>query len=147
MLILYVLSYSTVKNHFNIAIGVCLHVLLELLQFYLITVTLLLNMQRLASDFLSNYIFLSVGRVGSSTELIDQRVELVPDMDKRSRLMNILKDQRTNGMDSKVLVEHLWIANVETNNMLWLTNVLMFCFHAACFDISFCGDKKRCRCA
>lgn len=66
-----------------------------------------LNLQRLASDFLSNYIFLSVGRVGSSTDLIDQSVELVEDMDKRSRLMNILKDQRSNGMAGKVLIEHL----------------------------------------
>lgn len=72
--------------------------------FGFITITLSLILQKLASDFLSNYIFLSVGRVGSSTDLIDQRVELVQDMDKRSRLMNILKDQRSNGMDGKVLM-------------------------------------------
>ena len=41
-------------------------------------------MQRLASDFLSNYIFLAVGRVGSSTDLIVQRVEYVQESDKRS---------------------------------------------------------------
>ena len=30
--------------------------------------------QRLAADFLDNYIFLTVGRVGSSTDLITQKV-------------------------------------------------------------------------
>jgi ATP-dependent RNA helicase DDX3X len=35
------------------------------------------EIQRLASDFLDNYIFLSVGRVGSSTDLISQVVEQV----------------------------------------------------------------------
>ncbi|XP_072964230.1 DEAD-box ATP-dependent RNA helicase 37-like [Typha angustifolia] len=55
------------------------------------------EIQRLASDFLSNYIFLAVGRVGSSTGLISQRVEYVPDMEKRSHLMDLLHNQRMNG--------------------------------------------------
>lgn len=59
-------------------------------------------MQRLASDFLSNYIFLSVGRVGSSTDLIAQRVEFVPNMDKRNHLMNLLRGQEPNGTHGKV---------------------------------------------
>jgi ATP-dependent RNA helicase DDX3X len=49
--------------------------------------------QRLASDFLSNYIFLAVGRVGSSTDLIVQRVEYVQDADKRSMLMDLIHAQ------------------------------------------------------
>lgn len=49
--------------------------------------------QRLASDFLSNYIFLAVGRVGSSTDLIVQRVEYVQDVDKRSMLMDLIHAQ------------------------------------------------------
>lgn len=59
-------------------------------------------MQKLASDFLSNYIFLAVGKVGSSTDLIEQRVELVEDNDKRSHLMNLLHDQRQKGRHGKV---------------------------------------------
>lgn len=59
-------------------------------------------MQRLAADFLANYIFLAVGRVGSSTDLIVQRVEFVLDSDKRSHLMDLLHAQRENGIQGKV---------------------------------------------
>lgn len=59
-------------------------------------------MQRLASDFLANYIFLAVGRVGSSTDLIMQRVEFVQDTDKRSHLMDLLHAQRESGSHGKV---------------------------------------------
>lgn len=62
----------------------------------------LLDMQRMASDFLSNYIFLAVGRVGSSTGLIVQRVEFVRDTDKRSHLMDLLHAQRDSGIQGKV---------------------------------------------
>jgi ATP-dependent RNA helicase DDX3X len=61
------------------------------------------EIQRLASDFLSNYIFLAVGRVGSSTDLIVQRVEFVHDSDKRSHLMDLLHAQRENGNQGKVI--------------------------------------------
>jgi ATP-dependent RNA helicase DDX3X len=64
----------------------------------------LVGMQRLASDFLSNYIFLAVGRVGSSTDLIVQRVEFVLESDKRSYLMDLLHAQRANGAQGKVLL-------------------------------------------
>ncbi|KAF8400667.1 hypothetical protein HHK36_013967 [Tetracentron sinense] len=69
------------------------------------------EIQRLASDFLSNYIFLAVGRVGSSTDLITQRVEFVQDMDKRSHLMDILHDQIQNGTHTK---QALTLVFVET---------------------------------
>lgn len=59
-------------------------------------------LQKLASDFLSDYIFLSVGRVGSSTGLISQKVDFVDDMDKRNHLMKLLRAQRTGGTHSKV---------------------------------------------
>ncbi|GJS85009.1 DEAD-box ATP-dependent RNA helicase 37-like protein [Tanacetum coccineum] len=65
------------------------------------------EIQRLASDFLSNYIFLTVGRVGSSTDLIVQRVEYVQESDKRSHLMDLLhaqKDTGTNGKQPLTLV-------------------------------------------
>ncbi|CAL1359236.1 unnamed protein product [Linum trigynum] len=62
------------------------------------------EIQRLASDFLNDYIFLSVGRVGSSTGLISQKVELVQDMDKRSHVMKLLHGQKANGKRDLTLV-------------------------------------------
>ncbi|KAK7317161.1 hypothetical protein RJT34_01154 [Clitoria ternatea] len=69
------------------------------------------EIQRLASDFLSNYIFLAVGRVGSSTDLIVQRVEYVQESDKRSHLMDLLHAQRANGVQGK---QALTLVFVET---------------------------------
>ncbi|KAF5735715.1 DEAD-box ATP-dependent RNA helicase 37 [Tripterygium wilfordii] len=69
------------------------------------------EIQRLASDFLSNYIFLAVGRVGSSTDLIVQRVEFVHESDKRSHLMDLLHAQRSNGAHGK---QALTLVFVET---------------------------------
>lgn len=48
------------------------------------------DIQMLARDFLRDYIFLSVGRVGSTSENITQKVEYVEDVDKRSVLLDIL---------------------------------------------------------
>lgn len=48
------------------------------------------DIQMLARDFLKEYIFLSVGRVGSTSENITQKVEYVEDIDKRSVLLDIL---------------------------------------------------------
>ncbi|KAL4380316.1 hypothetical protein AHAS_Ahas04G0021300 [Arachis hypogaea] len=69
------------------------------------------EIQRLASDFLSKYIFLAVGRVGSSTDLIVQRVEYVQESDKRSHLMDLLHAQRANGVQGK---QALTLVFVET---------------------------------
>ncbi|PRQ35700.1 putative RNA helicase [Rosa chinensis] len=69
------------------------------------------EIQRLASDFLSKYIFLAVGRVGSSTDLIVQRVEFVHESDKRSHLMDLLHAQRANGTQGK---QALTLVFVET---------------------------------
>ncbi|KAL6576717.1 DEAD-box ATP-dependent RNA helicase 37 [Orobanche minor] len=69
------------------------------------------EIQRLAADFLSNYIFLAVGRVGSSTDLIVQRVEYVLETDKRSHLMDLLHAQRANGVQAK---QALTLVFVET---------------------------------
>ena len=49
------------------------------------------EIQRLASDFLNDYVFLAVGRVGSSTDLIVQVVEYVPAADKRQMLLDLLQ--------------------------------------------------------
>ncbi|KAF2156806.1 DEAD-domain-containing protein [Myriangium duriaei CBS 260.36] len=48
------------------------------------------DIQVLARDFLKDYIFLSVGRVGSTSENITQKIEYVEDVDKRSVLLDIL---------------------------------------------------------
>ncbi|CAH1986757.1 unnamed protein product [Acanthoscelides obtectus] len=46
--------------------------------------------QMLARDFLENYIFLAVGRVGSTSENITQKVVWVEEHDKRSFLLDLL---------------------------------------------------------
>lgn len=48
------------------------------------------EIQILARDFLKNYIFLAVGRVGSTSENITQRILWVEDDDKRSHLLDLL---------------------------------------------------------
>jgi ATP-dependent RNA helicase DDX3X len=48
------------------------------------------EIQRLASDFLSNHIFLTVGRVGSSTDLIVQHVEYVQADAKRETVIDLI---------------------------------------------------------
>ncbi|KAL5545597.1 hypothetical protein UlMin_005284 [Ulmus minor] len=69
------------------------------------------EIQRMAADFLAEYIFLAVGRVGSSTDLIVQRVEFVQEADKRSHLMDLLHAQRENGTHGK---QSLTLVFVET---------------------------------
>ena len=48
------------------------------------------EIQQLASDFLHDYIFLTVGRVGSSTELIVQHIVRVETQDKREVLLDLV---------------------------------------------------------
>jgi ATP-dependent RNA helicase DDX3X len=48
------------------------------------------EIQRLAADFLHNYVFLAVGRVGSSTDLIVQHIEYVSPGDKRQVLLDLI---------------------------------------------------------
>jgi len=47
-------------------------------------------LQILAKDFLHDYIFLAVGRVGSTSENITQKVVWVEEEDKRSFLLDLL---------------------------------------------------------
>ncbi|KAI8144641.1 P-loop containing nucleoside triphosphate hydrolase protein [Fennellomyces sp. T-0311] len=56
------------------------------------------DIQYLARDFLKDYIFLSVGRVGSTSENITQKVEYVEDEDKRSVLLDILHSTEVQGL-------------------------------------------------
>ncbi|CAG0891942.1 unnamed protein product [Darwinula stevensoni] len=48
------------------------------------------EIQILARDFLHNYVFLAVGRVGSTSENITQKVVWVEEQDKRSFLLDLL---------------------------------------------------------
>uniref|UniRef100_H0WAL9 RNA helicase n=1 Tax=Cavia porcellus TaxID=10141 RepID=H0WAL9_CAVPO len=59
------------------------------------------EIQMLACDFLDEYIFLAVGRVGSTSENITQKVVWVDEMDKRSFLLDLLC---ATGKDSLTLV-------------------------------------------
>ncbi|KAF9266813.1 DEAD-domain-containing protein [Marasmius fiardii PR-910] len=56
------------------------------------------DIQILAKDFLKDYVFLSVGRVGSTSENITQKIEYVEDHDKRSVLLDILASQGKEGL-------------------------------------------------
>jgi ATP-dependent RNA helicase DDX3X len=58
------------------------------------------EIQWLARDFLKEYIFLMVGRVGSTSENITQRIEYVEDRDKQSVLLDLLaaEDPATVGL-------------------------------------------------
>lgn len=50
--------------------------------------------QALARDFLDNYVFLAIGRVGSSSENITQKIVWVEEPDKRNFLLDILEAMR-----------------------------------------------------
>ncbi|KAI7903422.1 P-loop containing nucleoside triphosphate hydrolase protein [Cokeromyces recurvatus] len=56
------------------------------------------DIQYLARDFLKDYIFLTVGRVGSTSENITQKIEYVEDEDKRSVLLDILHSGDQSGL-------------------------------------------------
>ena len=53
------------------------------------------NVQILAKDLLKDYVFLSVGRVGSISRNITQKIEYVEDGDKRSAILNLLTSNQT----------------------------------------------------
>ncbi|KAJ2764395.1 ATP-dependent RNA helicase ded1, partial [Coemansia nantahalensis] len=56
------------------------------------------DIQVLARDFLKDYIFLSVGRVGSTSENITQKIEYVEEGDKLSLLLDLLGSTNQNGL-------------------------------------------------
>lgn len=59
------------------------------------------GIQKLAGEFLNKYIFLSVGRVGSASENVEQKVLQVDEGDKKDCLLDILHGSEK---DAKVLV-------------------------------------------
>mmetsp|Transcript_106880 Transcript_106880/g.212234 ORF Transcript_106880/g.212234 Transcript_106880/m.212234 type:complete len:622 (+) Transcript_106880:118-1983(+) len=52
------------------------------------------EVQMMASDFLHDYVFLTVGRVGSASELVEQLLVYADDRDKIRVCVNILRDER-----------------------------------------------------
>lgn len=64
------------------------------------------EIQILARDFLDNYIFLAIGRVGSTSENITQKIVWVEDVDKRSFLLDLLAavQLKQNAKESLTLV-------------------------------------------
>ncbi|CAH2324961.1 ATP-dependent RNA helicase DDX3X isoform X5 [Pelobates cultripes] len=70
-------------------------------QTMMFSATFPIEIQILARDFLDEYIFLAVGRVGSTSENITQKVVWVEELDKRSFLLDFLN---ATGKDSLTLV-------------------------------------------
>ncbi|VEU23357.1 DEKNAAC104562 [Brettanomyces naardenensis] len=72
------------------------------------------EIQIMARDFLNNYIFLSVGKVGSTSENITQRILYVEDDEKKSSLLDILSstdDTLTTGL-TLIFVETKKMADI-----------------------------------
>lgn len=72
------------------------------------------KVQELARKFLDNYIFLAVGRVGSTSENITQKVVWVEEHDKRSFLLDLLNAAGLRGGGSGGASDSLTLSFVET---------------------------------
>ncbi|EEB05760.1 ATP-dependent RNA helicase Sum3 [Schizosaccharomyces japonicus yFS275] len=75
------------------------------------------DIQVLARDFLKDYVFLSVGRVGSTSENITQKVVFVEDQEKRSYLLDILHTLPPEGL-TLIFVETKRMADALTDFLL-----------------------------
>ena len=89
------------------------------------------DIQVLARDFLKDYIFLSVGRVGSTSENITQKIEYVEDDDKKSVLLDILASGD----------QGLTLVFVETKRMA--DNLCDFLLHQNLPATSIHGDRTQ----
>ncbi|KAI8384201.1 P-loop containing nucleoside triphosphate hydrolase protein [Blakeslea trispora] len=63
------------------------------------------NIQALARDFMKEYVFLSVGRVGGTSENITQNILLLKDEEKRSCLLDVLESHKNGGGLTLVFTE------------------------------------------
>ena len=89
------------------------------------------NIQRLASDFMREYVFLTVGRVGSASKDVTQTIEYVEDRDKMEALMKFLM----------TIEEGLILIFVETKrNCDYVEDILCSRGFPAC---SIHGDKSQ----
>ncbi|CCK71566.1 putative DEAD-box ATP-dependent RNA helicase DBP1 KNAG_0H01520 [Huiozyma naganishii CBS 8797] len=84
------------------------------------------DIQHLARDFLNDYIFLSVGRVGSTSENITQKVLYVDDMDKKSALLDLLSS--TKGGLTLIFVETKRMAD-QLTDFLIMQNIRATAIH------------------
>ncbi|PWN93460.1 DEAD-domain-containing protein [Acaromyces ingoldii] len=75
------------------------------------------DIQLLAKDFLKEYVFLSVGRVGSTSENITQKIEYVEDEEKRSVLLDVLQSMPTGGL-TLIFVETKRMADMLSDFLL-----------------------------
>jgi ATP-dependent RNA helicase DDX3X len=92
------------------------------------------DIQMLAKDFLKDYVFLSVGRVGSTSENITQKIEYVEDQDKRSVLLDILASQGKEELG-------LTLVFVETKRMADMLSDFLFSNNLAATSIH--GDRSQ----
>lgn len=92
------------------------------------------EIQELASDFLRDYVFLTVGRVGSTSENIVQKVLLVEEHQKRSALVDILRQAAG---DAKSLT----LVFVETKRNAELLDD--FLYNAGFMSTSIHGDRTQ----
>ncbi|KAI9011235.1 P-loop containing nucleoside triphosphate hydrolase protein [Gaertneriomyces semiglobifer] len=76
------------------------------------------NIQMLARDFLNDYIYLTVGRVGSTSENITQRVEYVEEDDKRSVLLDLLYSDSQESKDGKPNLTLVFVETKRAADML-----------------------------
>jgi ATP-dependent RNA helicase DDX3X len=90
------------------------------------------DIQMLAKDFLKDYVFLSVGRVGSTSENITQKIEYVEDQDKRSVLLDIIASQPPDG---------LTLVFVETKRMADMLSEFLMSNHLPATSIH--GDRTQ----
>ena len=75
------------------------------------------DIQTLVDDFLNDYISLSAGSVGSTSENITHKVEYVEDQDKRSVLLDILATDPQGGL-TLVFVETKRMAEILSNYLI-----------------------------
>jgi len=75
------------------------------------------DIQILAKDFLKEYVFLSVGRVGSTSENITQKIEYVENEDKRSVLLDVIASMPTGGL-TLIFVETKKMADMLSDFLL-----------------------------
>ncbi|TCD71799.1 DEAD-box ATP-dependent RNA helicase [Steccherinum ochraceum] len=90
------------------------------------------DIQVLARDFMKDYVFLSVGRVGSTSENITQKIEYVEDSDKRSVLLDLLVSQADPG---------LTLVFVETKRMADMLSDFLYTNRIAATSIH--GDRSQ----
>lgn len=76
------------------------------------------NIQMLARDFLRDYVFLTVGRVGSTSENITQRVEYVEDRDKRSFLLDVLHSDQAAKEEGTTCLTLVFVETKRSADML-----------------------------